>query len=103
MLSTNLQFFIFKVEGNYKLNINKYMLKYNIIFNLFFNIFIFIIIKSKIYSSKKNMNYFETLVEVAPALKILYFASLFIQLYHENTDINIEDYSERNVFLFGKP
>jgi len=77
MLSTNLQFFIFQVEGNYKLNINKYMLKYNIIFNLFFNIFIKII-KSKIYSSKKNMNYFETLVEVAPALKILYFASLFI-------------------------
>jgi len=47
MLSTNLQFFIFQVEGNYKLNINKYMLKYNIIFNLFFNIFIFIIIKIK--------------------------------------------------------
>ena len=78
------------------------MLKYNVIFNWFFNIFIKII-KSKIYSSKKNMNYFETLVEVAPALKILYFASLFIKLYHENTEINIEDYSERNVFLFGKP
>ena len=78
------------------------MLKNNVIFNWFFNIFIKII-KSKIYSSKKNMNYFETLVEVAPALKILYFASLFIKLYHENTDINIEDYSERNVFLFGKP
>ena len=50
------------------------MLKYNVIFNLFFNIFIIIIIKSKIYLSKKNMNYFETLLEIAPALKILYFA-----------------------------
>ena len=49
------------------------------------------------------MNYFETLIVVAPALKVLYFSSLYIKLYQENTDLNIEEYSDRNVFLFGKP